>query len=194
SLTLANTLWLLSLHPEIEARLREELAPLEGELPLERLDSLPLLDAVLKETLRLRPPAWIVAREADQTCQLGPYAVEKGTQIYMSQYLLQRDPRWFSEPERFLPDRWLDGSCDTLPRFAYFPFGGGPRICIGNHFALMELKIVLVTLLQHARFTHRAGHEVEFRPSVTLRPTNGMPMRIEKLEHAGHSVATAHGA
>ncbi len=181
ALALANTLWLMSENPDAEARLREEIASVGPELSSHALEGLPYLDAVLKESMRLKPPAWSVAREARANTTLGEWYVPRGTQIYVSQYLIQRDPRFFEAPEDFRPERWLDGSCDELPRFAYFPFGGGPRVCIGNHFAIMELKILLVTLLQHARFQHREGHEVSFVPSVTLRPRNGMPMRIERL-------------
>lgn len=191
ALAVANTLWLISENPKIEARLREEIACLGPDASVRTLEELRLLDAVIKESMRLRPPAWSVAREARVDTSLGPWSIPRGSQVYVSQYLLQRDPRYFDAPNEFRPDRWLDGSCDDLPRFAYFPFGGGPRICIGNHFAIMELKIVLVTLLQHARFSHRQGYAVEFVPSVTLRPRNGMPMRIERLPAPNVRVAAS---
>ncbi|MEO1303040.1 MAG: cytochrome P450 [Myxococcota bacterium] len=178
ALALSNTLWLLSEHTDVEAKLLDEVRSLQDGFSLEALESLSFLDAVLKESMRLYPPAWSVAREAKETTQLGPYRVPRGTQLYMSQYLMHRDARLFDAPETFRPERWLDGSCQALSRFAYFPFGGGPRVCIGNHFALMELKTVLVTLLRALRFRHRPGHRVSFTPSVTMRPNNGMPMEV----------------
>ncbi|MEM6559077.1 MAG: cytochrome P450 [Myxococcota bacterium] len=178
ALALSNTLWLLSEHPNVETMLLHELRSLRDGFSLETLENLTFLDAVVKESMRLRPPAWSVAREAKEATRLGHYHVPKGTQLYMSQYLMHRDARLFDAPETFQPSRWLDGSCEKLPRFAYFPFGGGPRVCIGNHFAVMELKTVLVTLLQAVRFRGQPGHQVSFTPSVTMRPNNGMPMQV----------------
>jgi cytochrome P450 len=99
----------------------------------------------------------------------------------MSPYVMQRDPRFFKDPERFMPERWQDPSTAALPRFAYFPFGGGARVCIGNHFATMEVQLVLATLVQHLELTVTPGFKLELEPIVTLRPKNGLQVRVRRL-------------
>lgn len=178
AIAFANTLWLLSQNPDAAAPLYDEIDSLGEPLNPRDVDALPYTNAVLTEALRLQPPAWSVAREATTDTTIGEYAVPRGMQVYLSQYLIQRDPRFYPDPLRFDPSRWLDDHPEPLPRFAYFPFGGGPRVCIGNHFALMELKLMLVCTLRRARLVHREGHEVRYLPSVTLRPITPMPMRV----------------
>lgn len=182
ALTLSFAVYLLSKHPEAGARLREELDAKIGARPLTLADlpSLPFLDAVVKEALRLYPPAWIIGRKLIQPFSIGGYDIEAGEQILMSPYVLHRDPRFFGEPERFEPQRWLEGALEGLPRFAYFPFGGGARVCIGNHFATMEAQLVLGTLLQHVELHVRPGFEVELEPIVTLRPKRNIPVRVRR--------------
>ena len=96
----------------------------------------------------------------------------------MAPWVLHRDPRWFDAPEEFRPDRWLDGLADRLPKNVYFPFGGGPRICIGNHFAVMEAVLVLATLARRVRLARVPGRDVTLMPSITLRPRNGVSLRV----------------
>ncbi|HEU5115815.1 MAG TPA: cytochrome P450, partial [Isosphaeraceae bacterium] len=155
--TTANTLawawYLLSKQPEAETKLHAELDDaLTGRSP--SIDDLPRLkyaEAVISETLRIMPTVWIVGREATEPCEVGGYPVPRGTTLYMSQWVLHRDSRWFDDPLTFRPERWLDGLAKRLPRYAYFPFGGGPRVCIGNQFALMESVLLLSTIARRFR-------------------------------------------
>ncbi len=128
--------------------------------------------ALVKESMRYIPPAWVVGREAQSDVQMDGFVITKGMQVYMPQCVVHRDERWFDDPETFLPERWLDPDFETnLPRFAYFPFGGGPRTCIGNHFALMEATLILAKLLDETEI-EVATHfdDLAFTPSITLRP------------------------
>lgn len=180
SLLLSWTLFLLSRHPGAQDRLRTEAAGvLDGGPPaFADLAGLPYLDAVLCETLRLYPPAWVMGREPVEDYEVLGHRVAKGTGILFSQWVMHRDPRFFDSPEAFLPDRWLDGLQKRLPRFAYFPFGGGQRICIGANFAMMEAGIILSMLLQRFRFEAVPGREVEVWPAFTLRPRSGVHLAL----------------
>jgi cytochrome P450 len=182
--TTANTLswawYLLAQHPHVEARLHDEIDQhLQGRLPtLEDLPRLPFTEHVVSEALRLYPPGWMLGREATEPLELGGYRVAKGTTIFMPAWVIQRDPRWFNEPDVFRPERWDDGLLQRIPRYAYFPFGGGPRICIGNNFALLEAAIVLATIAQKHRLRLSPDAVVEPLPSMTLRPAHGLKMIV----------------
>jgi len=185
--TTANTLawvwYLLSREPEAEARLHAELDEvLDGGRPPEVSD-LPRLiytDAVVTEALRVMPTVWLLGREAIEPVEIGGYRVPKGVTLWMSQWVIQRDPRWFDEPERFRPERWLDGLAKRLHRYAYFPFGGGPRICIGNTFAQMEAVLMLATIARRFRPRVPADADVVPVPTITLRPERGVPAVLEE--------------
>ena len=178
--TVANALawtWLLlGRNPEAEARLHEELdAVLGGRLPtLEDMPRLEYTGMVLAESMRLYPPAWAMGREALEDVWIGPYHLRKGTMVFFSQYVVHRDPRWFPEPERFKPERFTAEGKAARPRFAYFPFGGGGRQCIGESFAWMEATLALATIAQRWRFALIAGQKIELQPKITLRPKNGI--------------------
>jgi cytochrome P450 len=150
--TTANTLawaWvLLAQHPDAEARLHAELdTVLEGRPPsVADLPRLKFTEWVVTETLRVYPTVWMVGREALDAVELGGYRIPRGTTLFMPQWVVHRDARWFDDPEVFRPERWADGLIQRIPRYAYFPFGGGPRICIGNNFALMETALILATI------------------------------------------------
>ena len=168
--TTANTLawvwYLLSLHPEAEARLHAELDDVLGGRPPEVAD-LPRLvytDGVVTETLRLMPTVWLLGREALEPVEIGGYTVPRGMTLWMSQWVIQRDPRWFDDPEAFRPDRWADGLARRLHRYAYFPFGGGPRVCVGNHFARMEAVLLLATIARRFRPLVPPGTVIHARP------------------------------
>jgi cytochrome P450 len=188
--TTANALtwtwYLLSQHPEVEAKLIDELdRALAGRAPsVDDLAQLPYTDMVIKESMRLYPPAWIIAREAIEPVTIGGYAVSRGSIIMMSPYITQRDPRYFEEPESFRPERFAPELEKTIPRYAYFPFGGGPRICIGQSFAMMEARLLLATIAQRYRLSLVPDHQVAVEPVVTLRPRHGIQMSLALREPA----------
>jgi cytochrome P450 len=178
--TTANTLawvwFLLSSHPEVEAKLHDELDEVLPDRP-PTFDDLPRLsytEKVVTETLRLYPTVWLLGREAIEPTEVGGYPVPVGTTVYMSQWVVHRDPRFFDDPLAYRPERWEDGLAKKIPRYAYFPFGGGPRICIGNSFAMMEATLLLASIAR--RFRVRVAHpdQVVPLPTMTLRPTGGI--------------------
>lgn len=181
AIAVTAALYFLSLHGEVEAALHEEWERVLGarDAGVDDLPALRMTEAVCKETLRLHPPAWIVGREPTADLVFQGVEVPKGAQLLTSAFAVHRDARWFPDPERFWPERWLDASHD-LPRFAYFPFGGGPRVCIGNHFAMMEMILMLATIGRRARFELRAGYRLERLAAITMRPRYGMPMRVHR--------------
>ncbi len=185
ALALAHTIYLLSKHPVVERRLHAEIAHvLNGRLPnADDMKRLPYTEQVLKESMRLYPPAWTTGRETSEEFELRGYTIPKGSQILLSEWVVHRDPRFFPNPEGFDPDRWEPEKAAKLPRYAYFPFGGGPRVCIGNHFAMMEATLILATLVQRFRFELLPGQRLELAPSVTLRP-RGEGLRMRVVERA----------
>jgi cytochrome P450 len=182
ALALSWTWYLLSQHPEAERRLSAELADVLKGRPagLQDVAQLPFTEAVLLETMRLYPPIFGIGRESLAACNLNGYALPAHTNVYMVPYVIHRDPRYFDEPERFRPERWLDGLARRLPRFAYFPFGGGPRLCIGQQFAVLESMLILSTIAQRWRLRLAADQRVELLPALTLRPKHGMRMQIDE--------------
>ena len=181
ALTLTWTWYLLAKHPAAEAKLAEEWSRvLGGRSPTpEDLTNLPYTDAVLTEAMRVYPPVYLIGREATCDLELGGYRVKKGYTIFMSQWVSHRDPRYFGpDPEAFRPERWLDGLAKRLPKYAYYPFGGGPRVCIGNTFALMEAAILLATVGQRYRFTLDPGAVIDTNPQITLLPAYGIPATL----------------
>jgi cytochrome P450 len=131
-------------------------------------------EKVVKEAMRLYPPAWGLARTALSDCEIGGFKVPAGANVVMSQWVMHRDPRFYAHPEQFDPDRWSSESAQRLPRFAYFPFGGGPRLCIGASFAMMEATLLLATIAQRFQLRLVPGHPVVPVPSITLRPRHGI--------------------
>lgn len=177
---LAWTWYLLAENPAAEARLYEELRSVLNGRPPEPSDfsKLPYLYALLHEVMRLYPPAYITARTSIEQSQIGGYEFPAGSTILMSQWVMHRDPRYFDDPETFRPERWLDGLADRLPAGAYFPFGDGPRRCIGQGFAMMEAAIVIGTLAQRFQFRLVPGRPVVPEPLVTLRPRHGIHVTL----------------
>jgi cytochrome P450 len=182
ALTLSWSWYLLSQHPEVEARLAAEWRDvLGGRTPT--ADDLPRLtytDAVITEAMRVYPPVYLLGREATCDLELGGYRVRKGYTVFVSQWVAHRDPRYFPDPEVFRPERWLDGLAKRLPKYAYFPFGGGPRVCIGNTFALMEAALILAAVGQKYRFTYSGENPPELNPQITLLPKNGIPAVLSR--------------
>jgi cytochrome P450 len=182
--TTANALtwtwYLLSQHPEIEARLHQEIdSALHGRRPLaEDLPRLRYAEMVFAESMRLYPPAWGLARKALEPHIVAGYAIPRGGVVLMNQYVTHRDPRWYPDPEKFDPDRWAEEP-NPRPKFAYFPFGGGPRQCIGEGFAWMEGVLLLTTLAQRWCMRLAQNQRIGLRPVLTLRPKYGMRMVLE---------------
>jgi cytochrome P450 len=178
AVSLSWTWYLLARHPEVEARLVEELrGVLGGRLPtVGDLPRLRYTEMVVTESMRLYPPAYTITRRVAEPLEVGGHAIAPETVLVMSQWVVHRDGRWFDEPAAFQPDRWENDLAKRLPRYAYFPFGGGPRLCIGNTFALMEATLLLATIAQRFGFRLAPGAVVKPMLSVTLRPAEGIPM------------------
>lgn len=179
--TLTWTLMLLAQHPVVETKLKSETqSVLKGRLPdITDLSRLPYTEMVLKESMRLYPPAWALSREVAQDCTIGPYALKKGTTIFFSQWVVHRDARFFEDPEQFLPERWQDNLEQKLPRCAYFPFGAGPRVCIGKAFSMMEAKLMLAMMSKQCHLTLAPDQSIELLPTTTLRPKHGIKMVLK---------------
>jgi cytochrome P450 len=182
AIALSWTWFLLAQHPDVEAKLADELrAVLGGRMPtVTDLPRLRYAEMVVLESMRLYPPAYAVGRETVEGFELGGYRLPAGTALLTVQWVVHRDPRYYVEPDVFNPDRWADGLAKRLPRYAYFPFSGGPRVCMGSSFAMMEAVLVLATVAQQYRFTLLPGHPVVPKPSITLRPKHGIKMVLRK--------------
>jgi cytochrome P450 len=184
--TLAWTFYLLSSNAAAEAKLAEELQRVLGSRTptVADLPNLPYVERVVKESMRLYPPAWVMGREAVGECEVGGYRMPPGTTALMSQSVVHRDPRYHRDPQRFDPDRWTAGYEKEMPRFAYFPFGGGARQCIGAGFAMTEARLVLATVAQRFRMQFVPGQRVEPYASITLRPKEGIRMTLAARSRA----------
>ena len=144
------------------------------------LQRLRYTEQVVLESMRLYPPVWGISRAALQDCEVGGYQISAGTTVFLSQWVIHRDSRFFDNPEAFNPDRWADNLKKRLPTSAYFPFGGGPRICIGKAFAQMEAVLLLATIAQRFRLIVQKDQKVLLQPSITLRPKYGLKMLLKK--------------
>lgn len=181
ALTLTWTWYLLATHLEVQERLVTEVQTvLAGRAPTaEDMPRLPYAERVILESMRLMPAVYVVGREALADMELGGYRIPRGTTLMMSQWVLHRDPRFWDEPEKFQPERWAEPRIKQVPHFAYFPFGGGPRVCVGNNFAMLESVLILAAIVQRFRCTLAPGHFVEALPTFTLRPRNGILATIQ---------------
>jgi cytochrome P450 len=182
ALALSWTLALLATHPEADVALRSELDEVLGDRPptVADIPRLRYTEMVIMEGMRLYPPAYAFGREALAACDIGGYRIPAGATVFIAPWVMHRDPRYFDRPLEFDPTRWAGDAAKQLPRFAYFPFGGGPRICIGNRFALMEAVLLLASIAR--RFGMRldpACRLVPF-PSITLRPAHGVRMTLDR--------------
>jgi cytochrome P450 len=169
ALTLSWSLYLLAKNPDCQARFYEELdRVLNGRLPsVADMPNLKYTEMIAKE-----------ARKAIEDCEIGGYPISAGSQVFMFPWAMHRDPRFFSEPDSFQPERWTEEFVNQLPKFVYFPFGGGPRVCIGNYFAMMEIVLLLATIGQRYTLPLIHEHEVTLYPSMSLRPRNGIRVRV----------------
>ncbi len=184
---LSWTWYLLARHPEIYARLRAEVdTVLGGRTPaVADLERLPYTLQVLKESMRLYPPAYILVRLVAEPMTIAGHQLPVGSMIILSPYTLHRRPDYFSRPRQFDPDRFAPEAEERLPRHAYLPFGAGPRMCVGNHFAMMEGHLLLATLAQRVTFDMVTPQRVETEPLITLRPRNGINMIVRRRTQPG---------
>ena len=191
ALALSWTCYLLSQHPEVERRLVEELRQVLGNRS-PRMADLPALrytEQVIKEGLRLYPPVYSFGREAVARCEIGGYDVPAGATIFMAPWVMHRLPRYFDQPAAFKPERWNDDLAERLPKFVYFPFGGGPRLCIGSRFAMMEAVLLLATIVSRFHLSLAPHRPVTPFPSMTLRPEHGVWMTVARRPHASRAAA-----
>ncbi|MHB8625165.1 MAG: cytochrome P450 [Aggregatilineales bacterium] len=179
--TSANTLswtWVeLAKHPEIEEKLVEEVRRVLGDrVPtLQDLRNLPYTEMVIKESLRLHPPAWGFMREAMEDVTIGGWRIPKGNLVFLCPHVTHRDPRFFEQPAEFTPERFAAGYEKRIPRYAYFPFGGGPHICTGQSLAMMEAPIILAMMVQRCKFTLTPGQD--FMPHIAILQRPGKRVR-----------------
>ncbi len=180
ALTLAWSWFLLGKHPEAEQKFHAELDEVLGgrEPTMADLSRLKYTEQIAKECMRLYPPAYGLGREAINDCEIGGYRVPKGTQVFMFQWATQRDARFYDQPNEFRPERWTKDFIEHLPKYAYFPFGGGPRVCIGASFAMMEIILCLATIGQKFRLELDQDHAVSIYPAMSLRPKDGIKVIV----------------
>jgi len=182
ALALTYTFLELAKHDDVSQRLAtEHERVLDGESPgLEQFDQLDYTEAVIDEAMRLYPPAYMMFREASEDVAIGGYRIPEGEKVTVPQFHVQTDPRWYDDPETFRPSRWLAGLEDDLPDYAYFPFGGGPRHCIGMRFAMMELKHIVTTIAQAVDLELLSDPDPGFAPGLTLQPADDVRVRVSK--------------
>ena len=188
------TFYLLSQHPEVREKLLAELkSVLNGRAPtLDDLPNLPYTEWVLNESMRLYPPAWTQGRRATEAFELDGVHFPAGTMVMFSQWVIHRLPDIWGDPEAFRPERWDPANGQKVPPWSYFPFGGGPRICIGMPFAQLEAKLLLAAILQHYTPRLAPGYRLELNPLITLRPKHGMPMILIPTASAGNLTSWEH--
>lgn len=180
ALTLSWAWYLLAKNPDAEERFHEEIdRVLNGRLPtVADIPNLKYTEMIAKESMRLYPPAYGLGREAIEDCEIGGYRVPRKSQVFMFSWAMHRDPRYFDDPESFRPERWTEEFSAGLPKYAYFPFGGGPRICVGNYFAMMETVLLLATIGQRFKLSLDPEHTVDLMPAMSLRPKDGIKVVV----------------
>jgi len=181
---LAWTFYLLARHPLVEFRLLDEIQQVVGNRPpsVEDLPAMSYGAMVFSEALRLYPPAWMFARHAIEEDVIQGYPIPAGTMIFLSPYVTHHHPDYWENPEAFDPERFSEAQSAQRPRYAYYPFGGGPRQCIGNHFAQMEAQLLMTIILQHFRVELVDGIKVKPTPIATLQPRPGVFVYLEKRQ------------
>lgn len=176
------TWYLLAQHPEVRSKVQQEVDAVLEDRPatFNDLPQLPYIERVITESMRVCPPVWAIDRRALYDVNIRGIQIPQGARVVMSQYVLHHDPRWYPDPERFDPDRWTPEMKAALPKFAYFPFGGGPRLCVGEPFAWTEAILLVATLSRYWEAHLAADARIEFQPAVTLRPKYGVKMTLRK--------------
>jgi cytochrome P450 len=177
---LAWTWYLLGKHPDIQQRVQAEARHVLSGRPPAAADvpRLTFCEMVIRESMRLYPPAYLVGRRAIDDIMIGQHFIPAGTNVLMSQWVVHRDGRWFDDPLTFNPDRWANGLASRLPKYAYFPFGGGPRVCIGNAFAMFEATLLLAMVAERFTLELMTADPIRMRPAVTLRPAQPIQVRV----------------
>ncbi|MBZ0284544.1 MAG: cytochrome P450 [Anaerolineae bacterium] len=185
---LSWTWYLLAQHPEVEQKLHDELdSVLHGKPPtLADLKHLPYTEQVLQESMRLYPPVWNMSRQALADVEIGGYIIPKGSEVNLNTYAMHHDSRWWENPERFIPERFHPDRQINMPKMAYLPFSAGPRVCIGNSFAMMEARLILAAVASQYRLRMADGQpSVKMEPLIALRPQNGLSMIVRSRTHVG---------
>ena len=184
ALSLTYTWYLLAQHPEIERRVHDEIDDvLGGEPPTaDDVRDLDLTERVIQEAMRLYPPVYTIFREPSEDVRLGGYDVPEGSLVMLPQWGVHRDPRWYDDPETFDPDRWTNDRASDRPNYAYFPFGGGPRHCIGKHLSMLEAQMILATVARsyRLRLAPEQSADLDFAPSLTMHPSEPIRMEVRK--------------
>lgn len=183
ALALTWACYLLARHPEIQHKLQKEVAEaLGGQQPtMEDIPRLPYTSMIIKEALRLYPPGWILGREPIEPTMIGPYAIPKGAIIFISPYVVHRDGRFFDDPDTFRPERFDPAHEKDIPRYAYFPFGGGTRVCMGAGFATMEMQLILATIAQRFTMQPATNAEIGVVSGLTLLPDQPIDLIFQKI-------------
>ncbi|BBM87371.1 cytochrome P450 [Candidatus Uabimicrobium amorphum] len=174
--------YLIAKHPHVQQKIEEELQRVIGQrnIEVEDIDKLTYTSNVVRETLRLYPPLWAIGRESIEDVQIGKQLIPKGVQVLMVQHVVHRDARYFDEPQKFLPERWENGFEKKIPKYAYFPFGGGPRVCIGNHYNMIESTLILAMAIQKFRVQILEDRGTALLPSITLQPLHKVEITVQK--------------
>ena len=193
---LAWAFYLVTQHPEVRERLYREVDTVLGRRPpgLSDLQDLEYTGMVFEEAMRLYPPVWTVSRVATSDDTVSGAEIRKGTTVMLSPYAMHRNPEIWPNPEEFVPERFRPAAVSQRHRYSYFPFGGGPRVCLGNRFALMEAKIMMAMVVQRYHLSVLPGQEVVAEPMITLRPRNGIRMQLERRSEAAVSRRVANRA
>lgn len=181
---LAWTFYLISQNEEVYKKLKKEINDVvgTGEITFQHMQQLKYSKACLNESMRLFPPVWAIGRRALEDNMVGDYLIKKDTDILISPYIVHRDPQYWSNPDIFNPDRWETDEVKDMDKFAYFPFAAGPRMCIGNNFALLESDIIIAKVIQNFDFKFAGKAAPIVKPTLTLRVKDGMPMKVKSVK------------
>lgn len=174
--------YLIAKHPEVQEKIQDEIQRVIGKrnIEVEDIGKLTYTSNVVKETLRLYPPLWAIGRETIEDVHIGKHLIPKGVQVLMVQHVVHRDPRYFPDPQKFQPQRWEDGLEKKIPKYVYFPFGGGPRVCIGNHYNMIESTLILATAIQKFDIQMLKDRGTELLPSITLQPRHKVYITVRQ--------------
>ncbi len=193
ALTMTWTMRILHKHPTVLHTLRQEIDSVLGGRTATMSDMMHLeyTEKIIRESMRLFPPAYTISRHSTDAVQIGDYHIPANKDINLSQIAVQRDPRWYEKPEAFVPERWSHDFRSSLPKYAYFPFGGGPRLCIGQQFALLETTVILTRMLQYGEWSLSSWQRITAQPSITLRPKQPVMMTLRNSSSSSDGIYTS---